>query len=76
LDARNIQWSKWNFDTLIISVCLIETNKLVLGTVGVLPGPVGGLYYINQKKVGHWDSYYNMDKKIPNPTIRTALFGE
>jgi hypothetical protein len=76
LDARNIQWSKWNFDTLIISVCLIETNKLILGTVGSLPGPLGGIYYINPKKVGYWDSYYDINKKIPNPTIRTALFGE
>jgi hypothetical protein len=35
---------------------------------------IGGLYYIN-KNITH-DIYYTADKKIPDPTIRTALVGE
>lgn len=42
------------------------------------PGPTdGGLYFINPTKAERHDSYYpNVEKKIPNPTIDTPLFGE
>lgn len=36
-----------------------------------------GIYYINPTKATKHDSYYNdEERKIPDPTIRTALFGE
>jgi len=42
------------------------------------PDPTdGGLYYINPTKAQRHDSYYpDVEKKIPNPTIETALLGE
>ena len=43
LDARNIRWARWKFNTVMTSVCLIETKMLVLGSVP-------GLYYINKNK--------------------------
>jgi hypothetical protein len=31
MDAKNIRWAKWVFDVKISSICLIETNKLIIG---------------------------------------------
>jgi hypothetical protein len=31
LDAKNIKWSKWVFDGAINSICLMETNRLIIG---------------------------------------------
>jgi len=31
MDAKSIRWAKWIFDARISSVCLIETNKVILG---------------------------------------------
>jgi hypothetical protein len=31
LDAKNIKWAKWVFDAKITTLCLIETNKIILG---------------------------------------------
>lgn len=51
----------------------------------IIPPPtidMSGIYYINPNKTtgggtGKHDSYYDdVEKKIPNPTIRTALIGE
>jgi len=72
LDARNIRWAKWKFDTIMTSACLFETNKLILGSS--LPKP--GVYFINKIKSGNFDSYYAGDIKIPDPTIRLAYLGE
>jgi hypothetical protein len=37
----------------------------------------GGIYYINSLKAARHDSYNNgVEKKIPDPVIRTALLGE
>jgi hypothetical protein len=33
MDAKNIRWSKWIFDANISSLCLIDTNKLILGAL-------------------------------------------
>jgi len=38
------------------------------------PPDLGGIYFINPTNVR--DKYYTTDKKIPNPTIKTALLGE
>lgn len=35
-----------------------------------------GIYYINPTKAERHDSYYDDEKKIPNPTVKTALIGE
>jgi len=72
LDARNIRWAKWKFDTIMTSACLFETNKLILGSS--LPKP--GVYFINKIKSGNFDSYYAGDIKIPDPTVRLAYLGE
>lgn len=38
---------------------------------------VSGVFFINPKKAQRHDTYYsNQQRKIPNPTIRTALLGE
>lgn len=38
---------------------------------------IGGIYYVNQSKNPRFDRYYHgQDKKIPNPTVRTALLGD
>jgi uncharacterized OB-fold protein len=38
---------------------------------------ISGVYYINPGKTGKHDSYYNdVEKKIPDPTVKTALIGE
>ncbi len=37
---------------------------------------LSGIYFINSRKTQKSDSYYPVDLKIPNPTIRTALIGE
>jgi hypothetical protein len=39
-----------------------------------LPAEFGGIYFINPAKAH--DTYYPAEKKIPNPTIKTALIGE
>jgi len=31
MDSQKIRWSRWIFDVKISAVCLIETNKLILG---------------------------------------------
>lgn len=42
-----------------------------------IPPDLGGIYFINPIKVARHDSYYNsVEKKIPNPTVRTAFMGE
>lgn len=69
LDAKNIKWSKWYFDQLINGTALIDTDKLILTSID-------GVYYINPTKSGFWDTYYTGAKKIPDPTVVTALFGE
>ena len=38
------------------------------------PPDLGGIYFINPAK-SH-ETYYTAEKKIPNPTIKTALIGE
>jgi len=81
LDPKHIKWAKWTFDAQMYCTCLIEINKLILGAVdpsgtGIPPNAKWGTYYINPKKAGHYDTYYNGSVKIPNPTIRTALLGE
>lgn len=42
------------------------------------PAPnLSGIYFINPVKIALHDSYYNsIEKKIPDPMIRTALIGE
>lgn len=42
----------------------------------LVSGDLSGLYYINANKATKRDGYYTADKKIPDPTIRTALIGE
>ena len=38
---------------------------------------IGGIYYLNPAKATWHDSYYSgNERKIPNPTVRSALFGE
>lgn len=50
--------------------------QLPVEVLGLLYGPTG-IYFINPDKATWHDSYYNdIEKKIPNPTIRTALLGE
>lgn len=39
-----------------------------------VPKPTSGLYFINSAKTH--DIYYNMEKKIPDPTIKTGGIGE
>lgn len=73
LDAKNIRWAKWIFDDEIHTICLMESNKLVIGVGGII---VPGIYCINPKKASRHDSYFNGEFKIPNPTVRTALIGE
>ncbi len=47
-----------------------------VGDVTEPPSP-SGLYFINPAKATRHDSYYGgIEKKIPNPTIKTALIGE
>jgi hypothetical protein len=73
LDPKNIKWTRWVFDVDVTSICLIDTNKVIIGmgTSG------GGIYYINSLKAARHDSYNNgVEKKIPDPVIRTALLGE
>jgi len=72
LDARNIRWAKWKFNSLMTSVCLFETNKLILGS----RESNSGIYFINKLKPGNFDSYYLGDLKIPDPTVRLAYLGE
>jgi hypothetical protein len=72
LDARNIMWARWIFDSIITAACLIETHMLILGSAVQNPG----IYYINNIKPVLCDSYYGGDLKIPDPTIRTAFLGE
>jgi len=35
-----------------------------------------GIYFIDSRRVRNSDVYNNVSKKIPDPTIRTALIGE
>lgn len=45
------------------------------GNGGTEPGlDIGGIYFINPAKAH--DTYYTSEKKIPDPTIKTALIGE
>jgi hypothetical protein len=73
LDAKNIKWARWVFDGDVTSACLIDSNKIVLTT----DVSFGGIYYINRLKTLRHDSYNGgIEKKIPDPTIRTVLLGE
>jgi hypothetical protein len=65
--------------------CPLTTTTVDLPPYGedvvIPPDPpatdVSGIYFINPVKTTKHDSYYNdIEKKIPNPTIRTALIGE
>jgi len=31
MDAKNIRWARWIFDSKVTTLCLIETNKLIVG---------------------------------------------
>lgn len=33
IDAKNIRWAKWLFDVKISTICLMETNKLIVGAL-------------------------------------------
>jgi len=47
--------------------------------VPVVPDPTApdGIYFVSPNKTTRHDSYYNsIEKKIPNPTIKTAVLGE
>jgi len=62
----------------ILSSTLIEV-RMAQNIVELIPGPIdiSGIYYIHPDKTLRHDSYYeNEEKRIPNPTIRTALIGE
>lgn len=39
------------------------------------PDLLSGLYFINPNKADHKDTYNHRDRKIPDPTIRTAYIG-
>ena len=72
LDAKSIKWARWQFDGDITSVSLIDTNKVILGA----DVNFGGVYYVNRVKTLRHDSYNNaVEKKIPDPTIRTVMLG-
>jgi hypothetical protein len=72
LDPKNIKWVKWEFDAEVTTACLINTNKIILGAAL----DSGGIYFINSFKPARHDSYNNgIEKKIPNPIIRTSLLG-
>lgn len=50
--------------------------QVVQGLGTALPD-MSGIYYVNPAKVTRHDSYYGLqERKIINPTIRTALLGE
>ena len=34
MDAKNVRWARWIFDVKISSICMIETNKLIIGAYG------------------------------------------
>lgn len=63
---------------LSVSQVLVE----IICFDGVPVGPVDpndltGIYVINPNKLERHDSYYgNNERKIPNPTVRTALIGD
>jgi hypothetical protein len=47
------------------------------GTEPPISTDVSGIYFINPAKTTKHDSYYgDIERKIPNPTIKTALVGE
>lgn len=59
--------------------CTFVTSATPLSRYGgvLAPTEISGIYFINHTKATKHDSYYNnIEKKIPNPTIRTALIGE
>ena len=35
MNAKDIRWAKWNFDVLVNTIALIETDRLVIGTPGL-----------------------------------------
>lgn len=62
-------------------------NRITQNIIEIIPTPpdVSGVYFINPSKVDRRDTYYGdravpnspqVQKKIPDPTIRTALLGE
>ena len=75
----------WQFN--IASGALLQTHDAWVGDyvqmLTYLPGApppepdLSGIYFIDVNKAEHHDSYYNdIEKKIPNPTIKTAFIGE
>jgi hypothetical protein len=60
-----------------IGVYTVEYGERKLFT-GVLECPIGmsGIYFIDQSRKAMRDTYNEVIKKIPDPTIRTALIGE
>jgi hypothetical protein len=54
---------------IIIQAVEINRPPIVLGDIS-------GIYFINPLKANKRDSYYDADRKVPNPTIRTALLGD
>lgn len=55
-----------------------EIAHMVVQCVEGLPvGNISGIYFLDPDKAQQHDSYYGgVNKKIPDPTIRTALVGE
>lgn len=64
----------WNFQ--------VYGNAASMQLVAYDPEPIiltdiSGIYFINPNKTTKHDSYYNdIERKIPDPTIRTSLLGE
>jgi hypothetical protein len=84
MDAKNIRWARWIFDVKMSCITLTETNRVILGGLeNVIPGPpdLSGIFSFRSSEMplesNSRDDYYNgIQKKIPDPTIRTAFLGE
>lgn len=56
---------------------LYYDNRLIFETILQCPAEqLSGIYSIDSNRQLMRDTYYFLLKKIPNPTIRTALIGE
>jgi hypothetical protein len=80
LDAKGIKWARWPFDVDVTSLCLIEVSKLILGALNT-SSLNGGILFMPttamSPTVSRIDKYYGaQQRKIPDPTIVTALLGD
>lgn len=66
-----VEYARVLTSNLRVSQTVVEIVLKPLSTTDM-----SGIYFVNPKSFPRHDIYYGRVRKVPNPTIRTALIGD